>query len=231
MTLEFTAPSPAGTRASVVTDELRRMIRAGELPAGSRLRQTDIAQRFGVSTTPVREAFTSLAREGLVKQDAHRGVVVFVPSRDDLTQNYEIRLALEPMAAGFAATQATAEDVAVLEGLLEEMRVAVHQDTPRHAAELNPAFHRRIYAAAQRPRLAELIEQLRDAAASYTQVLSLTPQPDGYLDGAQHDHERILEAIKAGDSEAAEVAMTDHLSVNRDQIMASLRVDDAAAAD
>src|SRR4029450_3655286 len=109
------------TRSAAVANELRRLIRSGELPAGARLRQLDIAERFAVSTTPVREAFASLAKEGLVRQDSHRGVVVFVPSSDDLLQNYEIRLALEPLATRIAATNATPDDLETLERLLGEM--------------------------------------------------------------------------------------------------------------
>jgi len=62
------------TRAQAVADELRRMIEEREFPPGAHLRQAQIAKSFGVSTTPVREAFTALAREGMVQQDAHRGV-------------------------------------------------------------------------------------------------------------------------------------------------------------
>jgi DNA-binding GntR family transcriptional regulator len=76
-----------GTRADSVAAEFRHMILSGELPAGSRLRQVEVSERFGVSTTPVREAFLSLSREGLVRQDAHRGFTVLLPSRDDLREN------------------------------------------------------------------------------------------------------------------------------------------------
>jgi DNA-binding GntR family transcriptional regulator len=67
------------------------MIQARELEPGQRLRQAEVAARFGVSTTPVREAFTALAQEGFVRQDAHRGVVVFEPSLEELTETFEIR--------------------------------------------------------------------------------------------------------------------------------------------
>src|SRR4051795_10337893 len=102
------------TRAEYVADELRRQIVSGELPPGARLRQIEIADRFKVSTTPVREAFTSLAREGFVRQDAHRGVEVFRPTQRDISENYEIRLVLEPMAAEHAARTIDGETVARL---------------------------------------------------------------------------------------------------------------------
>jgi DNA-binding GntR family transcriptional regulator len=210
------------TRAAAVADELRRLIMSGEIPPGTHLRQNEVAKRFAVSTTPVREAFTALAREGLIRQDAHRGVIVFVPSADDLVQNYELRIALEPLAARIAAENATDDDVQRLEDLLEEMRIAIVKDVARYGAELNPRFHATINEAARRPRLAALIDQLRDASTAYIQVLSLRPQPRRYLDSAQRGHEEIVAAIKSRSPARAAEAMTQHLEHNRDQILASL---------
>src|SRR5262249_47844344 len=102
------------TRAAAVAETLRRRIINGDLPPGTRLRQTEVAEQFSVSTTPVREAFTSLAREGFVRQDAHRGVEVFKPTEADIQENYEIRLALEPLAAEIAATSISEDDLALL---------------------------------------------------------------------------------------------------------------------
>lgn len=225
MSLEFKPVPAALTRSATVANQLRAMIRSGELPAGTRLRQVEIADRFQVSTTPVREAFTSLAREGLVRQDAHRGVIVFMPDKDDLEQNYEIRLALEPLATRIAATKATEAEIATLDSLLQEMRKAMRKDIVRYGSELNPRFHATIYDAARRPRLAELISQLRDASAAYTQLLSLKPQPAEYLQAAQDEHERIVDAIRARTPKRAADEMTRHLSQNRDQILASMRAE------
>src|SRR4029450_9351025 len=72
---DSTPMSLGGTRSAAVANELRRLIRSGELPAGAGLRQVDIAERFAVSTTPVREAFASLAKEGLVRRGARGGAV------------------------------------------------------------------------------------------------------------------------------------------------------------
>jgi DNA-binding GntR family transcriptional regulator len=225
VSVEFKGVPAALTRSATVANELRKMIRSGELPAGTRLRQVDIAQRFQVSTTPVREAFTSLAREGLVRQDAHRGVIVFMPAKDDLEQNYEIRLALEPLATRVAASNATEADIAALDALLIEMRAALRKDLVKYGSELNPRFHATIYDAALRPRLAELISQLRDASAAYTQLLSHKPQPASYLRAAQDEHEAIVAAIKARAPKRAADAMTRHLTHNRDQILASMETD------
>src|SRR3954447_2814469 len=129
------------TRAHAVADELRRRILVGELPPGTRLRQLDVARELGVSTTPVREAFTSLAREGLIQQDAHRGVFVFAPSQDDVRERYEIRVALEPLAAGLAAKAMPGETLEQLEALLGEMKKAYTRNPAGWGGKLNPLSH------------------------------------------------------------------------------------------
>ena len=112
MTTEDSGSPP--TRAGAVAEKLRRLIQSGEIAPGSRLRQNELAERFGVSTTPVREAFAELAREGIVRLDAHRGATVFRPSLDELIEIYEIRGALEPLATELAAARATDDELAEL---------------------------------------------------------------------------------------------------------------------
>jgi len=201
------------TRAEAVAAELRRMIQSGELGPGERLRQADIAARFGVSTTPVREAFTALAQEGFVRQDAHRGVVVFEPSLVELTETFEIRQALEPMATAMAAEQLTEEDLAALRKIVAEMRSA----KPRKYFELNRAFHRRIYAAAGRDRLFEIIEQLREVAASYI-AMSVRQYDPTYRDRVHAEHEALLAALIERDGARAGSVVREHLRHNSEHI-------------
>jgi DNA-binding GntR family transcriptional regulator len=197
------------TRSEAVASELRRMIQAGELPPGTRLRQAEIAARFGMSTTPVREAFTILAREGVVRQDAHRGVVVFEPSLDDLTETYEIREALEGLAAGLAAKRLTDEDLDALGAIVEAMRSA----EPSRYVELNRDFHRGIYAVADRPRLFEMIEQLRDIASSYIDITVRQYDP-AYRDAVQREHEAIYAALGQRDRRRATQLVREHIRHN-----------------
>ena len=123
------------TRAGAVAERLRDLIRSGELPSGAHLRQDEIAARFGVSTTPVREAFVALEREGLVRRHPHRGVVVFVPSVEELDEVYEIRAMLEPLATEIATKKLTEDDLVALERIVADMRTA----RPKRYLELNDA--------------------------------------------------------------------------------------------
>lgn len=200
------------TRAAAVAEELRRLILSGELKAGTRLRQVELAQRFNVSTTPVREAFTVLARQGLVRHDVQRGVVVFSPSEDDVRENYELRIALEPLATEIAAKTMTGEDLERLDRIVERMRAAAGQ--PLEYVALNREFHRAIYAAAHRPKLFELIESLRDAFDAHIRFdAAASPDPE-YFERAHAEHQAIAEALHARAAKRARKLMETHLRLN-----------------
>jgi DNA-binding GntR family transcriptional regulator len=201
------------TRSEAVAGELRRMITSGELAPGTHLRQADIAARFGMSTTPVREAFMILAREGVVRQDAHRGVVVFEPSLEELTETYEIREVLEALATELAAKRLKDDDLEALDAIVEQMRSA----KPARYVELNRDFHRRIYDGADRPRLLEMIEQLRDIASSYIGLTVREYDPD-YRDQVQREHEAIRDALRKRDAKRAGRLVRDHLRHNARQV-------------
>jgi DNA-binding GntR family transcriptional regulator len=208
---DFEAPR---TLTEAVADRVRQMIISGELSPGARLRQAEIADLFNVSTTPVREAFTSLAREGFVRQDAHRGVEVFRPTHEDIHENYEIRLALEPLATEFAASQISDGALARIERLLVEMEQPVEFGL---GSQLNRRLHLEIYQAANRPQLLHIIERLRRSADAYVRVL-LSHAPAGYVDDIRREHRAIVAGLVARDPFAAREAMVVHLSHSLDQI-------------
>jgi DNA-binding GntR family transcriptional regulator len=223
------SPSPLATpltRADAVAAELRRMILSGELAGGERLRQQEIAERFGVSTTPVREAFTALAREGLVRQDAHRGVVVFEASPADVRENFEIRAALESLAAELAAKAITAEELAELDELLAEMGKVVRRDPAYHNRVLNPRFHAIINGAARRPRLLALVDSLRAAAATYQALLVNTDLSDEYINAVQAEHEEIVAALRARAPKRAAQAVRKHVGHAEREILKAMSAQD-----
>jgi len=194
------------TRAGLVAERLRVMIQSGELPPGSVLRQNEIAERFGVSTTPVREAFAVLLRDGLVRQAAHRSVIVFQPSLEELAEIYEIRCVLEPYATEVAAKKITPEQHRELETIIEEMRKA----KPQRYVELNRILHSRIYEIAGRPRLADIIESLRKTSASYINLF-IQHQNADFHRTAHSQHEQIVEALGARRGKQAAKVMREHL--------------------
>jgi DNA-binding GntR family transcriptional regulator len=208
------------TITEMVVTQLRDEIRSGTLEPGSRLRQVEVAQRFRVSTTPVREAFAALEREGLLVSSSHRGVVVFHPSSDELQEIYEIRIPLEALATEKAVPNIDHDDLTFLSNLLAEM--AASKDDRVHYQGLNRAFHARIYAAARRPKLERLIMDMRDASMAYLRLYAtLSPTSAD----TQREHEEIFAAIEARAAKRAAKAMTVHLQHTVDYVSEGLRSD------
>ena len=194
------------TVSGLVAERLRAQIVAGELPAGSKLRQVEIARRFGVSTTPVREALAALQREGLVRLHPQRGAMVFVPTVADLREHYEIRAALESLAASRTAERFEESWVAPLEALLDEMSTG---PAASRYIELNQHFHTQLYEHCGRSRLVEMIAALRDASSAYLHIYRAAADfPVKRLDS---EHRRILAACVARNPDEAADATREHL--------------------
>ena len=110
---------------------IREQIITGELAAGEQLRQRDLAQRFQVSQTPVREAMRRLESEGLVIGDTHRGFTVVEPDDGPVEENFQIRAALESLGASLAARKIDAAGLARLKELNDQMRAPCGRRTTR----------------------------------------------------------------------------------------------------
>lgn len=193
------------TMADTATAALRELIMSGELPEGSALRQDGLAERLGVSRTPLREAITRLDGEGLVRTDRHRGAVVRKPSAAELTEVYEIRELLECHAGHLAADRVTDAAVEHLRTLLAQFEVAASAD---EWAQLNSRFHNDVYALAERAQLSALIATMRNRSEFYIRVLVSTP---GRSQEAEEDHRQILDALERRDARAVEETVRTHL--------------------
>ena len=195
------------SRPSVVEEcvrQLREMIADGTLAAGQQLRQDELAARLGISRTPIREAIARLQAEGLAVVEPNRGATVFNPSPDELKQIYEIRMLLEPYAAKIAVKMVTKEVLAKLRALYEEM-----QDSPPWIFyKLNREFHLTLYETAQHNELYELIKALRYRSDPYIRILI----GGGGGEAAQRGHDALINAVAAGDEEAAQTITYDHLA-------------------
>jgi DNA-binding GntR family transcriptional regulator len=179
------------TASRAVADRLRDEIGLGVLAPGTKLRQSELARRFGVSTTPVREALASLEAEALVRIDAHRGAVVSAPTLDDMSQCFAIRRALEPLAAAEAAPRLVEAELAALQDLIDTMRAT---DELSEWVELNDRFHMRLYAASCNERLQEIIESLRKSSRYY---IRLFVENGLQTQAADDDHQAILDACRS----------------------------------
>ena len=207
------------TASEAVAERLREEIQRGNLPPGTRLRQSEVAARFAVSTTPVREAFAWLQAHGLVRIDPHRGAIVFHPTPADARELYEIRVTLETLAIEHAVEKITDEQVEELADVLDRMKQV---EGTEEWAKLHNRFHMTLYNRGEMPRLATMIANMRDASSSYINMF--VADHEG-MHTSRHGHEEILEAVKRRDIEAAKQAVTEHLSVTMIALVASLEDD------
>lgn len=202
------APAPEGalSRSEQVYEALRRRIRSGEMKAGTRIREEELAASLGVSRTPVREALGRLQIRGMV-EPVSGGLAVAVLSRAQVMEVYAIREILEGAAARFAAENATSSDMAALRHLHE--RFEHHAGDAPGAARLNLAFHGAIYEAARNRYQKRMLDDLNDTLALLPDT---TFSVAGRTQAAKDEHRAILEAILKRDPDAAEKAARAHIA-------------------
>ena len=202
------------TRAEELRLQLADEIVRGALPPGAALDETDIARRFSVSRTPVREALRQLVASGLVEARPHRGAVVAQPSIERLTDMFEAMAELEALCAGLAAERMRPVERHQLEAVHEELRVLSHAGNPDRFHEVNERFHNTIYAGSQNAYVAEmtLATRVRVQPFRRAQFRNL-----GRLAKSHAEHDRVVVAILRGDKTGAAAAIRDHIELVRDE--------------
>lgn len=196
--------------ADRVYAELKRNVLSGEIPARTRLVETDVAERLGASRTPVREAISRLIRDQFVVPLASGGVEV-VDTTQELDKMYMLRVALEGVAARLAATHIDEDELARLDVIVAAYEDMSHEDRERRVA-LNTEFHDIIIHASRYERLIGLIEDYREIFLNLRVVGKYTRR-DSRL--AMRQHGEIVQALRARDGVRAEQAMRRHLEHGR----------------
>jgi DNA-binding GntR family transcriptional regulator len=190
------------SKTDLVVALVRELIITGALAAGEQLRQRDLAKRFGVSQTPVREAMRRLESEGLLQCDTHRGFTVVASDDGPVEENFQIRAALESLGASLAAAKIDADGLARLEDLNNRMR-ALADDDPAYP-ELNREFHFCVYEHAGSPLLLSLMRLLWASLHGGPKVAR------SHVESARQ-HEEILRALRDGDAGAASSRTREHI--------------------
>lgn len=197
------------TKSNVVAERLRREIASGVLRPGEPLRQREIAERFALSATPVREALRQLQAEGIVVYELNRGVTVASPptSLADLTEVYMMRRQLERLATEQAHRRMTPQVLEALRDGNRRLARDIEAGDRSGVRHWNHEFHMRIYRTAEMPRLLNTIEQLWAHRPWETLWLD-----DGRGASAPSQHELIIGALEYSDAEAAGALMASHIA-------------------
>jgi DNA-binding GntR family transcriptional regulator len=201
------------TLAEELRIQLADEIVRGALSPGAALDEMELARRFSVSRTPVREAIRQLTASGLIEARAHRAAVVARPSAERLIGMFEVMAELEAQCAGLAAERMTGPERHALELVHEEMRELIHLGDPQRFHEVNEAFHGAIYGGAHNAYLAELTVATRTRVQPFrrAQFRNL-----GRLSKSHLEHDLVVVAIQRGERERATEAMRAHIVTVRE---------------
>ena len=182
-------------------------IDVGVYKPGDRLVESDLAEKFGVSRTPIREALQRLETQSLLERDG-RSLIVASLDHNQMAELYMVRRELEGLAASLAARHATEEEVRVLQDMVDADDALV--DMPSDLAKANRRFHEQIHLASHNR---YLVQQLNLVHRSMALMATTSLAAEGRGEIAQAEHKRIVAAIQARDEEAAGQALKDHISV------------------
>lgn len=204
---------------NTLVDDLAARIRAkimsGEIPIGAPLRQAELAEEFGISRTPVREALRQLQTGGLIEVVPNRGAIVRVPVPWEVREVYEVRAELEALAARRAVARLSPAAIDELRAANDAMyqhslEVAADIATDTGTGADNDQFHSRIYEASGNTRLSRMLAEINDAFPRNVSALVLHDDPRHREENFQ-EHAQIVDAVAAGDAEKASELMRAHV--------------------
>ena len=217
LTIDFNSTKPLG---EVVYVALREAIIKNQFKSGERLMETELADEMMVSRTPVREAVRKLQSEGYVAMLPRKGTYVLSLSIQDVNDVFEIRSALESMAAAQAAERAPDEEIAEIRKFIEGEEVLYDSTDLARTIESDIQFHSMVYRASKNHKVENLINDLR---VQTQRLSSSTLSRPGRLRFALEEHRQILSAIEARNPQAARDASIAHVERSREIMLGLLR--------
>jgi DNA-binding GntR family transcriptional regulator len=190
-------------------EALREAIVIGSLQPNERLVEANLTRTFGMGRSAVRTALARLEQDGLVEREPHRGARVRLIDEREAVEILEARAVLEGVAARHAATNATPKDVKRLRQILSGMRRLLDQGDLLRASDENAVLHRTLLEVADHPTVSRLISMLKSQLVRFQYRTIMLP---GRTEHSFEEHSAIVDAVAAGDPDAAEAAMRRHLS-------------------
>jgi DNA-binding GntR family transcriptional regulator len=213
-----------------VADKLRQKITMGDLTPGSSLSEVALAEEFGVSRTPVREALKQLQTEGLVEIRPRVGTFVSTPSRREITELFQMKELLEAAAARLLAFRGQVPELDRLRASVHAADAAVAAGDVEGYAELVHEFHELLIEGADNGKLEAHYRILMNQLAYHRLVRTSLSQPRR-LANSNAEHHRVLEYIEAKDGDGAERVMREHVRASHQALVAGIETKDRAGAD
>lgn len=204
---------------NVVADALREAILAGRFEPGDRLPEPQLAEMFGVSRNPIREALQVLSNEGIVEISPRKGARVPLLSTEELLETIELRAELEGISARNAARHCKGETRDILVNLLQKGNDALASHDETQLLECNREFHVVLAGAAQNRYLAEFMRSLRDRTHW---LFSRTAHER--IESSWYEHAAVLEAVIAGDAPRAARVASEHVQKVGETLVKNLNV-------
>ena len=206
----------------LVLDAIREAIINGTLKPRERLMEIQLAEELGVSRTPVREALRKLELEGFIVMVPRKGAYVADISFKDIADVFEIRAALEALAAGLAAERITDEELEEMERLVAEKAEAIANQDMEKLIKVDTMFHEAIYKASRNQRLTSIISNLREQIQRYRTSSLAYP---GRMQRSLEEHRSIVEAIQSRDSQIAQQVAREHIENAENSIIEAIKKD------
>ncbi|WP_433466351.1 GntR family transcriptional regulator [Spirillospora sp. CA-128828] len=213
-----------------VADELRRRITMGDLTPGVSLSEVALAEEFGVSRTPIREALKQLQTEGLVEIRPRVGTFVSAPSRREITELFQMKELLEAAAARLLAFRGQVPELDLLRASVRASDAAVAAGDTERYAELVHEFHELLIKGADNGKLEAHYRTLMNQLAYHRLVRTSLAQPRR-LANSNAEHHRVLEYIEAKDGDGAERVMREHVRASHQALVAGIDDRDRSGGD
>jgi len=191
----------------VVYEELKMQILTGKVAPGTRMMEVELAEKLGVSRTPIREAIKKLEKEGLVSVELRRGTYVSQVSKEDIIHILEVRQKMDGLAAYYAAQRATKEQIEAIKEAEAEYMNAVRSDTAE-AIKIDEKYHAAVVEATNNKTLMQMISELQELVLRFRYI---------YYDHFKNadkmiaEHSDIVKAIENGDAEKAQKLAEEHV--------------------
>lgn len=201
------------TMSEFIYDSLKETIIQNELKANHRINEKEIADRFHVSRTPVREAVLRLAAEGFVKIDSYRRAIVKEITFEELGEILQVLGALDRLAVGLAIDNVTPKRVMKLEVITKKMEKTCAPKSVEKFIELNASFHEELWKSVPNKFLVEILNFVCDKKERYSYARLYSYKKPGFLEKSMKHHRALMRAIKARDKEKLQSLIVEHRNI------------------